>query len=184
MRSFVSGRARLSQFFMALWVFFMTPLSHALEPLQIKVSSTSFSEGEEIPAMYTCDGDDISPPIEWSGVPRGSKSIVVSLDDPDAPHRIWNHWYVYDISPKVAHLPEGVSGKGKLPEGSIEAINDFGKRSYGCPCPPRGTHRYIFTVRALDVEIRTAGLSRLEVERQVYDHVIAEGHLMGRYRRQ
>lgn len=183
MKSFTVEGGRLFQSFVALWGVFMASLSYAVEPVRITVSSSSFSEGEDIPELYTCDGEDISPPIEWSGVPRGAKSVVLSLDDPDAPRRPWNHWYIYNIPPRVTHIPEGVSGKGKLPHGSVEAINDFGKHTYGGPCPPKGTHRYIFTVRAFDVEISTAGLSRLEVERQVRDHIIAEGHLMGRYRR-
>lgn len=161
----------------------MPSLAHEQEIAKLSVFSSSFLDGSEIPPLYTGDGDDVSPHLTWAGLPKATKSIVVSVDDPDAPRGVWNHWYVYNIPPSVNHLAEGISSNRNLPSGSVEALNDFDKHTYGGPCPPRGTHRYIFRVRALDIKIDNPNLSRTAAERLLSGHVIGEGHLTGHYSR-
>lgn len=159
----------------------MPSLAHGQELAKLSVYSSSFLDGADIPPLYTCDGDDVSPHLAWTDLPPATRSIVVSVDDPDAPRGVWNHWYVYNIPPSVDHLPEGISGHGKLPGGSTEAVNDFDKHTYGGPCPPRGTHRYVFRVRALDIKVDRPNLLRGAVERLISGHAIGEGHIMGHY---
>ena len=159
----------------------MPSTTHGQELAKLSVFSSSFSNGSDIPPLYTGDGDDISPHLAWSGLPLATKSIVVSVDDPDAPGGVWNHWYVYNIPPSVNNLAEAISGNRKLPSGSVEALNDFDKHTYGGPCPPSGTHRYMFRVRALDIKLTDPNLSRSAAERLLSGHVIGEGHLMGHY---
>ena len=168
-----------------LFLFFvslsMATPSTAHEPIEIVVRSDSFADGDSIPVRYTCDGEDISPHLAWGMVPSGTMSLVVSIDDPDAPRGTWNHWYLYNISPSVRELPEGASEDRTLPTGSIEALNDFKKHTYGGPCPPIGRHRYLFRVRALEIVLEHKSFLRSEVEEQVRGHVIAEGRLLGLY---
>jgi Raf kinase inhibitor-like YbhB/YbcL family protein len=151
------------------------------ELAEIVVESDAFGSHGEIPSRYTCDGADISPHLTWSGVPANAKSVVLSVNDPDAPRGTWNHWFVYDIPASVDHLIEGASNTHRLPTGSVEAMNDFMKHAYGGPCPPAGRHRYVFTVRAVDQAVSEKGLSRAEVERRIAGHVLAEGRLIGVY---
>lgn len=160
----------------------MTPQIIGSELAKLSVTSASFSDGGKIPERFTCDGDDISPDLSWNGIPQAAKSIVLSVDDPDAPRGTWNHWYVYNIPASVTHLPEGASNHHTLPPTSVEAVNDFKKHTYGGPCPPSGQHRYVFRVLALDTTLQRNNLSRREVERLIEGHVLAEGHLLGTYR--
>jgi Raf kinase inhibitor-like YbhB/YbcL family protein len=149
-------------------------------PMSLRVSSTAFSEGQTIPRNYTCDGQNISPPLEWSGAPGGAKSLTLICDDPDAPGGTFTHWVLYDMAPDTSGLTEGSSGRGK------EGINSFGTAGYGGPCPPvgHGPHRYFFHLYALDVDsLGREGSSRKDVEMAMKNHVLAEGHLMGRYER-
>jgi len=159
----------------------MATPSTANEPAEIQVRSDSFLNGDSIPVRYTCDGEDISPHLAWGMLPAGTKSVVVTLDDPDAPRGTWNHWYLYNISPSVREIPEAASEDRTLPEGSIEALNDFKKHTYGGPCPPTGRHRYVFRVRALDIMLEHKSFLRGEVEEQLRGHVLAEGRLLGLY---
>lgn len=147
--------------------------------MAVNVRSTAFSEDDVIPRKYTCDGENISPPLEWSGVPPEAKSIAVICDDPDAPSGLFTHWILYDLAPTVHRLPEGSSGGGK------EGMNDFHELGYGGPCPPpNGAHRYYFHIYALDVaSLGRAGLARRYVAIAMTGHVLAHGQLMGRYRR-
>jgi Raf kinase inhibitor-like YbhB/YbcL family protein len=169
---------RISHFLCAFTMAIPTP---AAEPVEIVVESDSFASQGQIPARYTCDGADISPHLSWSGVPANAKSLVLSVDDPDAPRGPWNHWYVYDIPSSIDRLIEGASNTHRLPAGAIEAMNDFMKYAYGGPCPPTGRHRYVFSVRAIDKALADRGLSRVEVERRIAGHIIAEGKLTGVY---
>ncbi|MFN3814508.1 MAG: YbhB/YbcL family Raf kinase inhibitor-like protein [Aquificaceae bacterium] len=152
----------------------------------MKVESTSFKDGELIPKKYTCESDDTSPQVSWSGFPEKAKSFVLLMDDPDAPGRTFTHWVVYDIPPSVNSLKENFP-KMRESEGIKQGVNDFGKVGYGGPCPPRGHgyHRYYIKVYALDVE--TLGLppeaTKSQVEKRMEGHVIAQGYIMGRYRR-
>lgn len=121
--------------------------------MALTLTSPAFEHGQPIPRLYTCEGDDISPPLGWSGVPEGTKSLALVVEDPDAPDpaapkRIWVHWVVYDIPVRAPGLAEGVGGED-LPEGSREGLNDWKKPGYGGPCPPVGRPRYSFRLYAL-----------------------------------
>jgi Raf kinase inhibitor-like YbhB/YbcL family protein len=153
--------------------------------MTISVSSSAFQEGGMIPAKYTCDGDDLSPPLQWADVPEGARSIALICDDPDAPMGTWVHWVMWNIPPSVGDLAEGVPPKPELPDGSRQGISDFGRSGYGGPCPPSGTHRYYFTIYALDAMLDLPGSTKkADLVRAMKGHILAEGQLMGRYRRQ
>ena len=110
----------------------------------MEIKSPAFSEGQAIPSKYTCDGKDVSPPITWSETPRGTKSLALIADDPDAPMGTWVHWVIYNLPPGTRQLPEELPTDGRLPDGTIQGKTDFGRAGYGGPCPPSGTHRYFF----------------------------------------
>jgi Raf kinase inhibitor-like YbhB/YbcL family protein len=153
--------------------------------MAITLTSSAFSEGEMIPGKYTCDGADVSPPLSWSGVPDNSRSIALICDDPDAPMGTWVHWVIFNIPPATTELLEGVTASSGLPGGAKQGINDFKKMDYGGPCPPGGTHRYFFKVYALDTELLTKeGITKKELLAAMQGHVLAEGQLMGTYKRQ
>jgi Raf kinase inhibitor-like YbhB/YbcL family protein len=152
--------------------------------MAIKVMSTAFSEGEMIPKQYTCDGKDISPPLSWSGVPEGAKSIALICDDPDAPMGTWVHWVLLNLPPKTEGLAEGVAASKRLENGATHGRNDFQNFGYGGPCPPGGTHRYYFKVYALDTLLDLApGVTKADLVKAMKGHILAEGQLMGRYKR-
>ncbi|CAD7775828.1 Phosphatidylethanolamine-binding protein [Candidatus Methanoperedenaceae archaeon GB50] len=152
---------------------------------EISVSSDAFEDDGMIPAEYTCDGENVSPQISWTGIPAGSKSIVLIVDDPDAPGGTFTHWVVYNIPPDVVELPRGVERQGALPSGCVRGVTDFGSIGYGGPCPPPGKpHRYHFKVYALDEKLSLGGGStKDEVEAAMEGHVLAMGELVGRYGR-
>ena len=153
--------------------------------MTISVSSSAFQEGGMIPAKYTCDGDDLSPPLQWADVPEGARSIALICDDPDAPMGTWVHWVMWNVPPSVGDLAEGVPPKPELPDGSRQGISDFGRPGYGGPCPPSGTHRYYFTIYALDATLDLpASARKADLVKAMKGHVVAEGQLMARYRRQ
>ncbi len=150
----------------------------------LTVTSTAFGEGDMVPKQYTCDGRDVSPPLSWSGIPEGTKSIALICDDPDAPVGTWVHWVVYDMPPSTPGLPEHATAAGGLPRGAKQGMNDFRKMDYGGPCPPGGTHRYFFRVYALDRELGLReGATRAELVKSMEGHILAQGQLMGRYSR-
>jgi Raf kinase inhibitor-like YbhB/YbcL family protein len=152
--------------------------------MQIKVKSTAFEEGGKIPKQYTCDSSDVSPPLAWSAIPEGTKSIALICDDPDAPMGTWVHWVLFNLPPDVKELPENVPAKKKLENGAIHGINDFRNLGYGGPCPPSGTHRYYFKVYALDTQINLkAGITKGQLLKAMKGHILAEGQLMGKYTR-
>ena len=152
--------------------------------MEIKMESTAFNEGGMIPKRYTCDGTDISPPLSWTSVPNGTKSLALICDDPDAPMGTWVHWVLFNIPSDMKELPEGVPLQKKLENGAIQGINDFHKIGYGGPCPPGGTHRYYFKLYALDTEMNLeAGITKAELLKAMEGHILAEGQLMGRYTR-
>jgi hypothetical protein len=151
---------------------------------KIEVRSSAFGEGSRIPSDFTCDGADISPPIEWSGVPARAQSLTIIVEDPDAPSGNWTHWLVYDLPPDLTHLQAGISAGEELPGGALQGHTDFGRTGYGGPCPPSGEHRYFFKVYALDAMLRLkSGASKQELLRTMKGHILAEGVLMGRYDR-
>ncbi|HTO87326.1 MAG TPA: YbhB/YbcL family Raf kinase inhibitor-like protein [Thermoanaerobaculia bacterium] len=150
----------------------------------LRLRSEVFGQGEPIPARYTADGEDVSPPLSWSAVPPESKSLVLTCEDPDAPRGTWIHWVVYDIPPSVSELPEGVPPRETLPTGGTHGKNDFGRLGYGGPAPPSGTHRYFFRLEALDRTVSLPpGASLAQVRRASEGHVLARGELMGTYSR-
>jgi Raf kinase inhibitor-like YbhB/YbcL family protein len=153
--------------------------------MEIKVTSPAFAEGEMIPAEYTADGRNISPPLEWSPGPEGTKSFALINDDPDAPMGTWVHWVVYNIGPDVTSLEENVLPEEILTNGAMQGTTDFGRIGYGGPAPPSGTHRYFFKVYALDTMLDDlpTGATKSQVEQAMNGHVLAEGQLMGKYSR-
>lgn len=152
--------------------------------MKIKVESTAFTEGGMIPKKYTCDGQDVSPPISWSGIPDKAKSIALIADDPDAPMGTWVHWVVYNLPANVTGLPEGVPSQKTLSNGGMQGMTDFRRIGYGGPCPPGGTHRYFFKVYALDTEINLdPGVTKGQLLKAMEGHILAEGGVMGRYQR-
>ena len=150
----------------------------------IKLTSTAFKEGEPIPRQYTCDGVNVSPSLEWSGVPKSAKTLVIIADDPDAPAGTWVHWVLYNLPADNIGMVENLPATDELRAGGFQGKNDFGKIGYGGPCPPSGTHRYFFKIYALDNELPLkAGATKAEVEKAMEGHVVAQGQLMGTYRK-
>lgn len=156
--------------------------------MALTLTSTVFEHEGEIPSVYTCDGQDLSPPLEWSGAPDGTKSFALVVDDPDAPDpkapkMVWVHWVLYAIPSTTSALPEGVSAEA-LPAGAKQGVNDWRRTGYGGPCPPIGRHRYFHKLYALDVELADLGepdkqtlLSAME------GHILDQTELIGTYQR-
>jgi Raf kinase inhibitor-like YbhB/YbcL family protein len=160
---------------------------HAMtdELLEIVVKSPAFREGDPIPAKYTADGDNVSPPLTWSGVPREAKSLVLLCEDPDAPRGTWTHWVLFNLPPQLRELPEGASTKSDALGGAVQGTNDFGNQGYGGPAPPAGKfHRYYFKLTTLNSMLNLpAGAKRADVLAAMEKHVIGEGWVMGIYQR-
>ena len=149
---------------------------------KMKVTSTAFKEGGLIPSKFTCDGDNLSPELSWSGVPDNTKSFAIVCDDPDAPSGDWVHWVIYNIPPDVKELTENTTKDKTLDNGSMQGKNDFGKTGYDGPCPPGGTHRYYFRVYALDTMLDTEpGLTKNELLRAMQSHILDQMTLLGKY---
>ncbi len=152
--------------------------------MELDIKSSAFGEGELIPEKYTCDGEDVSPPLSWTQPAKGTKSIVLICDDPDAPMGTWVHWVLFGLSPDTMELPEGIPNGKEVLGGAKHGLNDFRKHGYGGPCPPGGTHRYFFKLYAVDTQVDlNAGATKNEVLDAIKDHILAEGQLMGRYSR-
>ena len=151
---------------------------------EMQITSTAFKEGGQIPKQYTCDGADVSPPLAWSGVPSGARSLMLICDDPDAPGKTWVHWVYYDIPATASSLPQNVGSERRPAAGGVQGSNDFRKIGYGGPCPPGGTHHYTFRLYALDVLLNLEpGATKQQVLSAAKGHVLAEAALMGTYRR-
>jgi len=153
--------------------------------VQLVVISSAFLMGETIPVKYTGMGKDISPPLSWSKAPDNTKSFAVICDDPDAPMGTWVHWVFFNIPPATTNLAEGIPPKPKLPDGSIQGINDFRRNGYGGPMPPPGKpHRYFFKVYALDTMLNlTPNAKKADLETAMEGHILARGELMGTFKR-
>jgi Raf kinase inhibitor-like YbhB/YbcL family protein len=153
---------------------------------RMKITTTAFPDRGSIPPKYTCDGANISPELSWSGVPEAARSLVLLMDDPDAPVGTWSHWTVYNIPPEATGLPEGTPTLEKLPRGMLQGKNSFHKIGYGGPCPPpgHGPHRYFFRLYALNklLDLRP-GVSRIVIDEAIRGYVIARAELMGRFER-
>lgn len=154
------------------------------EPMKMAVTSSAFKNEEMIPAKYTCDGEELSPPLSWSGIPQGAKSIALIIDDPDAPRGDWVHWLIFNLPPDTEGLPEGISHEEKLANGAVQGRHDGGGIGYGGPYPPSGTHRYYFKVYALDAKLSLGpDATKKSLLKAMEGHILAQGELMGRYKR-
>lgn len=157
--------------------------------MALTITSSAFDNGGHIPRTYTCEGQDVSPPLHWTGVPGKTRSLVLIVDDPDAPdpkapRMTWVHWVLYNIPPHAEGLPEAVSASG-LPAGTQEGMNDWHRTGYGGPCPPIGRHRYFFKLYALDAVLE--GLkkpTKAKVEAAMEGHVLEQTELVGTYQKE
>ncbi len=141
----------------------------------IQIYSSAFLQGEDIPKKFTCRGDNVNPPLSFDRIPESAKSLVLIVDDPDAPMGVWTHWLVWNIDPKADHINEHT-----VPDHAVSGTNDFGTESYGGPCPPFGTHHYYFRLYALDTVLSLPkGSKRKELEKVIQGHVLEQGELMG-----
>jgi len=156
--------------------------------MPLEISSSAFAPMGAIPKRFTCDGDDLSPPLAWTGVPAGAKSLALIVDDPDAPdpkapRMTWVHWVLYDLPAAASGLAEAVAS-ADLPAGAREGLNDWKRTGYGGPCPPIGRHRYFFKLYALDAtlgDLRRPTKAKLEAA--IDGHVMARAELIGTYQR-
>ena len=152
--------------------------------MTITVTSSAFKNGEKIPAKYTADGKNISPPLKWKGADGNVKSYVIVCDDPDAPGGTWVHWILYNISVEMHEVEEKTGNLAELPPGTIHGRNSWGQIGYSGPSPPSGTHRYFFTVFALDKEIHLSSAPGIdELHAAMKGHIVSDGQLMGIYKR-
>jgi Raf kinase inhibitor-like YbhB/YbcL family protein len=151
----------------------------------LDLRSAAFEEGGAIPVRYTCDGENVSPPLSWSSVPDETRSLALIADDPDAPGGTFVHWVIYNLPPDTRRLPEDVPSREEtLPSGAVQGVNGAGSVGYTGPCPPSGTHRYFFKVYALDTELDLGGgATKEDLVSAMEGHVLAEGRLVGTYRR-
>lgn len=153
--------------------------------MSFSLASASFQEGERIPSRHTCDGQDVSPPLSWKDVPAGTVSFALIVHDPDAPRGDWVHWVLFDLPPGFRDLPEAFPPDERPAPGGVSGVTDFGRTGYGGPCPPSGTHRYVFAIYALDAPL---GLppraTREQVEKAMRGHVLGEARLNGTYSRE
>jgi len=152
--------------------------------MALELTSPAFSEGEMIPARYTCDGSDISPALSWSGVPKTAKSLALICDDPDALRGTWVHWVLFNIPADAVGLPAEISSAATLENSARHGKNDFRRLGYGGPCPPGGTHRYFFKRYALDTGLNLdSGITKDQLLKAMQGHILAEAQLMGKYKR-
>jgi Raf kinase inhibitor-like YbhB/YbcL family protein len=146
------------------------------------LKSPAFNNDEMIPKKYTCQGNDISPPLMIEDVPKNTESLTLIVEDPDAPSGTFTHWLLYNLNPDTDQLPETIPNDEHVGGGSRQGMNDFNRFGYSGPCPPAGTHRYFFKLYALDTKLNLEGkVTRTEVQSAIKDHVVAETQLMGKY---
>jgi len=155
--------------------------------MALTLTSSAFENGSAIPSQYTCEGDDVSPPLAWDNVPDGTKSFALIVDDPDAPDPkapkiVWVHWVLYNLPVDTRQLDEGVSPSG-LPRGAQTGLTDFKHSSYGGPCPPVGRHRYFHKLYALDTTLTLKAPNKAQLEAAMKGHVLAEAELIGTYQK-
>jgi len=164
---------------LAMPVICLAQAQNAPDAGPLKVTSSAFPDGGKIPAKYTCDGANVSPPLHIENLPEAAKSLVLIADDPDAPGKTWVHWLAWNIDPKTVEIREG-----SVPVNAVEGTTDFGKAAYGGPCPPSGSHHYYFKVYALDTTLLLpASTKKEELEKAMVGHVVTKGALMGLYSR-
>ncbi len=160
------------------------PVHEEVAEMTLELTSGAFAEGNAIPTRYSCQGEDMSPPLAWQGAPAATQSFALIMDDPDAPGQTWVHWIVYNLPATTHALPEGVTAGTALSGNAAQGRNSWGRNDYGGPCPPSGTHRYFFKLYALDsvLELPT-GASKDDVLHAMEGHILAETQLMGTYRK-
>ncbi len=154
--------------------------------MKLTLTSPAFAEGRPIPTKHTGDGKDVSPPLQWGGVPDGTRSLALICDDPDAPVGTWVHWVLFNLPPTTTELPENVPPAENVANGAKQGQNDFRHLGYGGPAPPPGEpHRYFFKLYALDCEValRPGATTKRDLAKAMEGHVLAEGQLMGTYQR-
>jgi hypothetical protein len=155
--------------------------------MALSLSSPDFSPNGAIPERFTCEGEDVSPALEWNGAPPGTVSLALVVDDPDAPdpakpQRVWVHWVLYNLPTTTRSLPQAVTSVDRLPAGTRLGVNDWGKATYGGPCPPIGRHRYFFKLHALDADLPDLKQpTKAALERAMTGHVLATATLIGTY---
>jgi Raf kinase inhibitor-like YbhB/YbcL family protein len=150
----------------------------------MQLTSSAFANGNLIPARYTCDGENVSPALAWTGVPPAAKALALIVDDPDAPAGTWVHWVLLNLPAGAAGLPEAVPPGKPLDNGAVQGTTSFRQKGYGGPCPPGGTHRYYFRLYALDGPLSLTGTATAkDVQNAMKGHVLAQAELMGRYAR-
>ena len=152
---------------------------------QIQLSSPAFNHGNPIPRVHTCDAEDLSPPLRWTGGPVARRTLALICDDPDAPRGTWVHWVLYNLPGESVELAQGIPNLPELPSGARQGRNDSGEIGYSGPCPPPGKpHRYYFRLYALDIMLSLPhGVSKAELEQAMADHILGQGTLMGTYQR-
>ncbi|HZD26306.1 MAG TPA: YbhB/YbcL family Raf kinase inhibitor-like protein [Alphaproteobacteria bacterium] len=156
--------------------------------MSLTLSSRAFTQQGEIPRQYTCEGDELSPPLAWSGAPEGTRSFALVLDDPDAPDpkapRVtWVHWVLYDMPPTLGTLPQDLAAAG-LPVGVREGLNSWKRTGYGAPCPPIGRHRYVFKLYALDTALpKLERPTKAALEKAMDGHILARAKLVATYQK-
>jgi Raf kinase inhibitor-like YbhB/YbcL family protein len=156
--------------------------------LTLRLTSSAFADHAEIPGRYTCEGQDVSPPLAWSGAPDGTRSFALIVDDPDAPdprapRTVWVHWVLYNVAPGASGLAEAIA-PADLPAGTLQGVNDWKRTGYGGPCPPIGRHRYFHKLYALDTVLPDLHEpSKARLEQAMSGHVLAEAALIGTYER-
>lgn len=149
------------------------------------LTSSAFENEQPIPAVYTCDGEDFSPELNWEGAPEGTKSFALIMDDPDAPVGTWVHWVIYNIPADTTQLAENIPPEENLIDQAVHGINSWKRIGYGGPCPPSDTHRYIFTLYALDIQLQTdTGINKSELLELIEGRILAQAALMGTYTRE
>jgi Raf kinase inhibitor-like YbhB/YbcL family protein len=153
--------------------------------MMLDLSSPAFQGGSKIPAKYSCQGQDVSPALHWGEPPQGTRSFALIMDDPDAPGGVFTHWVLFNVPLDTRDLPEAVPAQARLPDGSLQGKNDFGRTGYGGPCPPPGpAHRYRFTLYVLDrmLDLK-AGVTKKQLLDAMRGHILAQGQLTGTYQR-
>jgi Raf kinase inhibitor-like YbhB/YbcL family protein len=151
--------------------------------MTFSITSTAFQPGQPVPGRYSCDGDGISPPLDWSGAPAGTNSFALIMDDPDAPAGTFVHWVIYNIPASATGLPENMPKDAMLPDGTVQGPNSARRLGYTPPCPPGGTHRYYFKLYALDAIFKLPNADKAQLEQAMEGHVLDKGELMGTFSR-
>lgn len=150
----------------------------------LTISSSAFKQNEDIPSRYTCDGENVSPPLQWAGASQGTQSFALINDDPDAVTGNWVHWIIYNIPSNQTSLMENIPTEASLPNGMVQGMTDFNRSGYGGPAPPSGKHRYFFKLYALDTLLDVSGKVTKDVlEKAMKNHILDQAQLIGLYSR-